>query len=528
MIRHSAKQQPHVGGSRWLWLGPLLYMTIISMYFIGRFGGRWAEADSAVFTNLIRVVIQEGRLIPANGEVYPNGYAYQAITAYIVALTGLDLGTLQQLVYPLVAPLVILPAWVLYRELTGSARGATLTTMLLFTQPEFLFVILRSSHEKFTRTFMLLCLFWLVRSLKLYDRPWSFALHVGLFYLTAYAFIAGNNLLAHSFIFAIAIALILGRVLERRNPHLRQQNARVLQRLPYAILICIGLVYIFTFYIYPPAQHDLVVLQSIWDRSAALVLDVDHQRTNAYAAVAAGWIGLPVYFLLSIANWIILAASLAIWAWQGLQWLWRGAKPRMPMAWLVWLFYAAFAAQGALSVVADASGSLTSNLQHRIFPSFAIIAVAVVGSALAQWRPRRFTALGRAGLSAGIACIAILSVLKATNEPVLSNKWTFYRADELLAVEWSDMHLQDRDIWTEFDERLSVAFSTVHGISANQNRLVGDRLRATTHDLIVTEVTRLRSSRMGRPLPLPPDAFRVYDDGTAQVYHLRPQTPYQR
>ena len=81
MIRPSAKQQPHVEDSRWLWLGPLLYMTVISLYFIGRFGGRWAEADSAVFTNLIRVVIQEGHLIPASGEVYPNGYAYQAITA---------------------------------------------------------------------------------------------------------------------------------------------------------------------------------------------------------------------------------------------------------------------------------------------------------------------------------------------------------------------------------------------------------------------------------------------------------------
>ena len=154
-------------------------------------------------------------------RIYSNGYAFQAISAFIMAITGLDLATLQQLVYPLVAALVVLPAWALYRELTGSARGATLASLLLFTQPEFLFVILRSSHEKFTRTFLLLCLFFLVRSFKMRDRPWLFAMHVGLFYLTAYAFIASNNLLAHSFIFAIAVALICGSALERLKPSLK-------------------------------------------------------------------------------------------------------------------------------------------------------------------------------------------------------------------------------------------------------------------------------------------------------------------
>jgi len=527
MMQASATRKSRLADGAWMWIGPLLFMSVVSLYFLIRFGGRWAEADSSVFANLIRIVIQEGRLLPINGDRYPNGYAYQVISAYIVALTGLDVGTLQQLVYPLVTPLVVLPAWVLYREWTGSARAATLTTLLLFTQPEFLFVILRSSHEKFTRTFMLLCFFWLARSFKLRDRPWLFAVHVGLFYVTAYAFIATNNLLAHSFILAIAFALILGRVLERRNPHLRQQHAQALQRLPYAVLICLGLVYIFTFYLYPPAAHDLVVLQSIWMRGAALAIG-GQESSNAYATVASSWISLPVYFLLSIANWIILAASLMIWMWQGFHWLWRRTKPQRPMAWLVWLFYVAFAAQGALSVVADASGSLTGNLQHRLFPSFAIVAVAVVGSALAQWRPRRMAAPSWAGLSAGIACVAILSVLKATNEPLLSNKWTFYRADELLAVEWNDTHLRGVDIWAGFDERLSVAFNTIHSDSLNRNRFVGNQPRATTHDLIVTDVMRMRGRRLNRPLPLSPDAFRVYDNGDSQSYHERPQTPYQR
>src|SRR5215470_3519017 len=208
MMRDDAVPPAH--GSRrdgpLLWIGPLLYMLFVGLYFVGRYGRQWAEADSTTFINVIRPIIQEGRLVPVQGALYPNGYAYQAISAFIVGLSGIDLVTLQQIGYPLIAPLVVLPAWMLYRELTGSARGATITTILLFTQPEFLFVILRSSHEKFTRTLMLLCLYLLVRSFKLREQPWLLTKHVALFYIVTFAFIASNNLLAHSFIFAVASA----------------------------------------------------------------------------------------------------------------------------------------------------------------------------------------------------------------------------------------------------------------------------------------------------------------------------------
>jgi hypothetical protein len=512
---------------RWLWLGPLLYMFVVSLYFAARYAGHWAETDSATFTGIIRVLVGEGRLAPENGGVYPNGYGYQAISAFIVALTGLDVTTLQQVVYPLTAAIVVLPAWVLYRELTGSAKGATLATMLLFTQPEFLFVVLRSSHEKFTRSLMLLCLFLLVRSFKLRARPWLFATHIGLFYLTAFAFIASNNLLAHSFIFAVSSALILGWLLERRNAY-TQQEGSILRRLAYAVLICLGLVYVFTFYAYRPAKHDLLVLQDIWTRIAALFLDLQTRTTNPYAQVEAGWVSLPIYFILSIANWIILATSCVIWARQGLRWLWRREKPNTSMDLLLWLLYAAFTAQGALSVVVDASGAIAGNLQHRLFPSFSILAVAYVGAALAQWRPNRFAGPIRIGLAAGIFCISILSVLKAINEPLLSNKWIFYRSDELAALDWSDTHLKNAEIWTEFDERLASAFVTQTDGSANSNSFRGHVNRSTMRDMILTTVTRLRSSRLQRELPVPPDALRVYDNGAAELYHLRPRTLYQR
>lgn len=528
----SRRQGAHLAAH--LWLTPCLFMLIVGVYFVARYEGRWAEADSASFTQYMSTVFREGTLLPDSGSPYPNGYAYQGISAFILSITGLSAPELQQLIYPLVAALVVLPAWLLFREWTGSARGAAIGSMLLFTQPEFLFVILRSSHEKFTRALLLLCLFWLTRSFKLRDRPWPFALHVGLFYLSAYGLIASNNLLAHSFIFSIGCALVLMMLIERRRA-ISDSSQPFIQRLPYVIVISLGITYLFTFYLYPPAQHDLLVLHDVWQKLAALLLDVQFQRVNPYETVRFGWVSLQVYFLISIANWLLLGSSFVIWARQGLRWLRDGMAGVDRTHLLVWLFYGAFAAQGALTAVTDSTGALSSNLQHRIFSSFSIFAVGVVAIALAGWRPRRFSLQLRAGVAAAIACIALLSTLKAMNEPLLSNKWTFYRGSELTAMEWSDQHLRGRRIWTEFDERLEVAYLTANSDqidgareSVNKNSLVSSAYLGQATSFVVSDVARLRGLRLQQPLPVPIDAQRVYDNGSAELYHTRPKTPYQR
>jgi hypothetical protein len=514
--------------SYWLWIGPLLFMGCVSLFFVSRFGGLWAEFDSALLTDVIRAFVQEGRLVPGSGEVYFNGYTYQSISTFIIALSGLDVATLQQRIYPFVAVIVVLPAWALYRELTGSARGAAISTILLLTQPEFLFVILRSSHEKFTRTFMLICLFLLVRSVKLRDRPQVFALHVVLFYLVAFALISTNNLLAQSFTLAIVLALVIGWVLERRKACSSRQMSYTLQRLLYVVLTCFVLINIVTFFVYPPVQNNLAIIHNISNRSIAVITDTRTQATNAYAPIITGWINLPTYFLVSSANWITLVASALIWVYHGVRWLWRGRAPATEALWFQWVFFAAFVVQGAFSVVSDAGDASGGNLQHRLFPSFAMIAVAVIGTTLAQWRPRHFPRLIRAGLAAGIFCIAILSMLKATNDPAVSNMWTFYRPDEMMAMEWSDAHLRNTTIWTEFNERLIAAYRTVHSRSAHGNFFIGFALAPDTRTVLVSTINQLRSTRFLFPLPIRPDSFRVYDNGDSQIYRLRPVTPYQR
>jgi hypothetical protein len=523
-------------GREWFWFTLLLSgVLLVGLYLISRSNGRWAESDSAEFTALIRIFMAEGRLVPRDGA-YPNGYAFQAISTFLLAMTGIETAVLQQLIYPLLAALVMLPAWLMYREVTGSITGAVIGTALLFTQPEFLFVILRSSHEKFTRSLSILVIFVLVRSFHSRERPQLFATYVGLFYLFIFAQITCNNLLANSFTVAIALALLLGLLLERIRRTTYADG--LLLRLFYASVICLIITYIFTFYLYSPAQHDVLVLQDTWTRISALFLDMrqdsaESEVVNAYAYVGLGWINVPVYFLVSLSNWVILGASFVIWARQGWRWLWRRTPPASAAAWLLWLLYTAFATQGTIAVIADASGALGSNMQHRLFPSISIVAVALVAralaaQALATWKPARFRRSFHVGLSVILACFAVLSVFKASNEPVLSNKWTFFRANEMMAIEWTDAHLTHNHIWTDLDERLMVAYRTIYSSSSNANVISGFTLLPQTRTILLTDVTRLRSARLKQNLPVPPDALRVYDNGEAELYRLRPRTPYQR
>jgi hypothetical protein len=515
--------------SQWIWVGPVVYMLLVGTYFVARYGGYWAESDSSALTQAIHVFTENGRLIPDSGHIYANGYTYQSISAFLIAATGVDVLSLQQLVYPLLACLVALPAILLYREITQSLRGAVIGAFLLLAQPEFLFVILRSSHEKFTRALMLFCLFLLVRSINVSNQRGLLAVYVTLFYIGIFGVITSNTFIAHSFIFALAVALVMGLILRKIGIIESSTDNATLDRLPYVLLTSFAGVYLFIFYIYPPAMHQISVYESIWDQIAALFLNTEvSSPTNAYAVVSSGWTNLHVYLLLSAANWIVLGISFCIWAYQGVQWFWHRQKPKNQVPIIIWLMYAAFAAQGLISVLIDLSGALSSNAQQRLFPSISVFAVAIIANAIVNWHPRRMVIPVRLGLTAIVCTVAVFSVLKATNEPAASHVWIYYKPAEIAAVAWSDSRLSHSKIWTDFDQRIAVAYHTERIESEAFNEIYGGPTPPTARMFVVTDVTRLRSVRLNRDIPVAVDANRIYDNGTAEVYRLRPETPYQR
>ena len=70
-----------------IWLGPVLYMFLVGVYFLGRYGGAWAESDSSALTQAIAAFEEQGRLVPETIHIYANGFAYQAISTFLIHAT---------------------------------------------------------------------------------------------------------------------------------------------------------------------------------------------------------------------------------------------------------------------------------------------------------------------------------------------------------------------------------------------------------------------------------------------------------
>jgi hypothetical protein len=502
-------------------------MLLISIYAIARYQGMWGETDTASFAQSMRAISAEGTLAPKN-SLYSNGYGYPVLGQWISQLSGLSISKVQLFIAILMAPWIIMPAWLFFREITVSPYAATLATMILLIQPEFLFPMLRGTHEKFTRGLMMICLYLLVRSLRIKSnlhRLLSFTLT---FYICAAGLITYNVFLATSLIGALAFALIFCWLGSRWMGSTSPIETFHLKNIGYKILgLCI-IVFIFMFYVYPPTQDNIRIFSSMADRLWALILGLEPIASNPYNVIYQGWLNTPIYILLTLPNWLLLFCSMAFWlmkTWGIIRRKFSGGLADF----LLWALFTAFAVQGLLSIALDFSGTLAANLQHRVFPSFAMLAAPLV----AKWILDRRISFNnsskfyRFGLPLGISLLAMLAILKATSEPLLSNKWTYYSTGEAQAVQWADQVLSGRRLWTGFDERVNVAVIIRQDAERLNIQLDQYDREPETRNLLLSSITRQRSLRLKEAIPVKPDDFITYDNGSTQIYHLRPHSPFQ-
>jgi hypothetical protein len=515
----------------WLLLGLVfLYAFLAAGYFVLRYQGQWADSDTAHMTMAARGIQQKGRLVAK--DEYRMGFAFPALTAAIAHVTGLSLPQLQLVVYPLVSAGLALVAFVTYREFTGALAAAALGVLLLFMQPDFLFVILRGSHEKQTWLMQFLAFYLLARSLRAAParRLGEFTACVGLFYLAAYGLIASNAFFGSAFIIAVGVSLV-GGFLYLLLTAGRSSRAAV-TRLIYVTAAAMVIWLLHIFYLYPSAIFFLLNLRNTMDRVGAVAVGA-LPATDPYATVVWGWISRPAYLALVIPTFTVAALSFLAWAGRGLGYLRaRDYSLDESGAFLAWLLYGGFGLQMLASLVLGRSGGVAVNLQLRYFPVLLMLGVPLVTNGLTQlWRrqsPRR----GGRPLAVAAALFVLwmsgASLLKATNEPALSNYWMFWTQPEVACVAWANGHLQYRRIWLGLDGIRLSSQALIHGTGVGSSNVFDvSGVEPDTRDVIVSDVERDLSLRRLKMLPDVRGENRVYDNGSVAHYHLRPRTPYQ-
>ena len=268
------------------------------------------------------------------------------------------------------------------------------------------------------------------------------------------------------------------------------------------------------------------------DRIAGFALSFE-SSDNPYAYISLGWLNIQIYLLLTTFTWLTIAVSGLAWCRETLRFFhggWRGAPDYVRLRWLL---YAGLALQVGLGIGVDFAGVLGANLQLRLFPVYMFLAipmgsVAVIGllDRVAKWPLLRQPL--RLGVAAATIAFTAFSAFKATNEPLLSNKWTFYSTTEAQAMDWLDVNAPQSSVWSDVDERLR----EVDLFRSPPTEEAGSRyptllLPEQVDIVMLSDNTRARMARIGSPLPDVSHMNEVYDNDLVQVYRQLPLTPLQ-
>lgn len=516
----------------WPALIPVVVALALTAYISLRYGYRWSEQDSSQFSSSIRGIMAEGTLNPSTGA-YPHGFNYQAIVASVAMITGLDVVLIQIVVFPFLSIVVALAAFVAFRALTGSSYLGAVSTVLLLIQPEFLFVIHRGSHEKITHTLVLILVLLLIAAFVRSDERHARVGYVLAFYVIAWGLITTTSFFSSSLIAGLLFTLLAGVAILRATRSAVQER-KVLQRLAYKVLALFAMLFAFIGYVYLPARHNFFILQTLYDKLATLFLSFEPEG-NPYATIGAAqgaaWVHPWLYPALTLFNWLVIAAAAATWCWLGMRFKREGLGSGSRSLLLLWLLTASFAVMMVMSVIVDISGFLSQNLQIRIFPMFMLfgIPLAAVGASRVYRNTGRFTRRPFEALVViAFAFFATVGVLKATNDPVVSNKWLFYSDYEREALAWTDRSLERETIWIEFDERLREMQAMHQPVDRDRrNRYTLGLSYETSRYTLMSDIISRRALRLRFPAPDTRSKDRIYDNGEAQIYHAVPRTPYE-
>lgn len=522
-------QKPH---ERFIVIGILALSLLIALYFVARYDRQWTDSDTANLTNAIDGVHRSGTLINDNNP-YLLGFAYQALSVFILEITGIDLSQLQFTLYPfIVATSISMIAFVTFRQFTGSSYTSALATLMIMLQPDFLFTIFRGSHEKLTRPMIFLAIFALVKSLQASTTIKTFASYVLIFYLSAFAVMTANVFFGSSFLLMILLSFSIGLLVWQRtyhDPMFDEIKAAILRLM--TITSSLGVFWFLNlFYFYQPALHMLQALDSMWGRVAAVTVG-NYATANPYAVVGTGWIHSSTYLSLILPTWIIGGVSFFLWLRTTTRMFIKRSPPKEIIDFILWLLYGGIGIQLAAGIILDRLGSIGGNFQHRLLPTIMMLAVPIVGAAIPRFakQPSLVTRIGRFVAVVLLVWGSVAGLLKSTNEPLLSNYWIFWTKSEDTAVQWIEKHVKHQSIWLGIDGiRLSA-----HAVAEGFGNTSGNErdtwvVEPDSTVMLVSNIDQLWTTRRSFQMPKTLLENSVYDNGSAVHYRRRPKTAFQK
>ncbi|HYO89136.1 MAG TPA: hypothetical protein VER79_10830 [Candidatus Limnocylindrales bacterium] len=514
----------------------VIYALASYMYGTARYRGEWNENDTWLLNRAITIA-QDSDTVLRAPWTYANGLSYQAVGMFIGDLSGLSAADVQLYAMPILAAMIPLVAFAAYRALTGSTPIALLAVLFLLLQPDFMFVTWRGSHEKLTWLLTLALIFLLARSFTTGMQGRSIVPYMIAFYFIAFSLISVNAFFASSLIAALAFSFVLGLIwVVIRRPREAQDLIRgQLTRLILVAIVCFLFLYLFFFYVFPPARQLLLAARGLVESLNALLFarDPAAHTADAYAYVDLAYVAPYMYVVLSSFSFSLLGFSAIVWLLGARRLLFRtialDALPRL----FLWLMYVAFSVQLALSLVADRSGAVGSNLQVRLFTPFMIVVIPVAAIGIHSGigllrRHRRALAVSATAGALALSVFGLFALAKFTNEPLVNNSWVFSTQAEQTAGEWTVNHSYRPLIWEGWTAR--TRFPVAQMMDGIEPGIFTSGI-TTPPDVQYYVWSQIESSRWARAnLTQPPlgAANLIYDNGEVQVYHRLPETPFQR
>lgn len=515
-------------------------------YFVLRYLGLWTEQDTEVFVRIIADMQNAGSLRSPGS--YTHGYAYPVWATTLANFTGLSVTNLLQLYTPLIGNLFLaLFGYTCFRQLLTSERLGILATSVLFLIPELVFTVSRGNHEKLTVSITLLAVLALSKSFTEWGRTGRWSVFVGwtiVYYLCAFTLATLNIFFGSSLIVALSVMLVFTTltvfIRGQAGAHLRP----FVQRLAYIVCVNWLLVLLVMWYIYPQSSGtNALLIETASQRLSALFFPQSEGESESsftvsdpYAVTTSDWVTPKAYLLLSSFRWLLFSVSFPTWLVLFVIAVRRIVQLTTDRLFALGL-YGAFGFVLALAIPIDFLNlSAGSNLQVRMYTYFALFASPLLALGLERLLRLRLP-LVRTVLPNLFGLLFIvfggLSLLKATLDPMVSNRWLFYHPAEVQAAHfWGSRH-RHSILWLDVEGRLRYAYTTTYPAAYARGFLAGNTFDFGSYQggddfAIRSHLLERTAVAWGHRAPGLWLEDRSYDNGRAQIYHRIPKTPFQK